>query len=145
MEIKFFVLMRGAFTPPPRIEEPVIMIPLSSLSALSSCFPCRGVCTMLLRQLIIQCTIRCLNPPTHMAIHLPRIVRTVPNVNLQSFLVCRLRTYVESLSVASEEHIWSTLVVVLCAALDTLTSSHYCQCRRSTTDSIFETHLDDTN
>jgi hypothetical protein len=28
MEIRFFVRMRGARTPPPRIEEPVMKIPL---------------------------------------------------------------------------------------------------------------------
>jgi len=28
MEIKFFVRMRGALTPPPRIEEPVMKMPL---------------------------------------------------------------------------------------------------------------------
>ena len=28
MDIRFFVLIRGAFTPPPRIDEPVMKIPL---------------------------------------------------------------------------------------------------------------------
>ena len=28
IDIKFFVLIRGALTPPPRIEEPVMKIPL---------------------------------------------------------------------------------------------------------------------
>lgn len=28
MEIRFFVLIRGALTPPPRIEDPVMKIPL---------------------------------------------------------------------------------------------------------------------
>lgn len=31
MEIKFFVLILGAFTPPPRIDEPVMKIPLEAL------------------------------------------------------------------------------------------------------------------
>ena len=29
IEIRFFVLIRGAFTPPPMMEEPVMNIPLS--------------------------------------------------------------------------------------------------------------------
>jgi hypothetical protein len=30
MEIKFFVRIRGALTPPPRMDTPVVQIPLSS-------------------------------------------------------------------------------------------------------------------
>jgi hypothetical protein len=36
MEIKFFVRIRGALTPPPRIETPVVQIPLRSCQ---SAFP----------------------------------------------------------------------------------------------------------
>jgi hypothetical protein len=32
MEIRFFVRMRGALTPPPRIDEPVIKMPLIYVS-----------------------------------------------------------------------------------------------------------------
>jgi hypothetical protein len=32
IEIRFFVRMRGAFTPPPRMEEPVMNMPLRAVS-----------------------------------------------------------------------------------------------------------------
>jgi hypothetical protein len=48
IEIKFFVLILGALTPPPRIEEPVMKIPLLTLSqyfVLSKLFLLDAQCT----------------------------------------------------------------------------------------------------
>jgi hypothetical protein len=42
MEIKFFVRMRGALTPPPRIDVPVMKMPLCDLSQLL--FLCLSLC-----------------------------------------------------------------------------------------------------
>jgi len=39
IEIKFFVRMRGALTPPPMIDVPVMKIPLCFVLAMSSYVP----------------------------------------------------------------------------------------------------------
>jgi len=39
MEIKFFVRIRGALTPPPRIEDPVMNIPLDVVNGLATYDP----------------------------------------------------------------------------------------------------------
>ncbi|SRR6266536_3712949 len=111
MEIKFFVRMRGALTPPPRIEEPVMKIPLDP-SQPKSPENSRMECpTMLLRQLINLCTIQYPLLPMPTAIHLRGIVRPTSSVNSSPPSTCRHRTYVESFSIAGKEHIWSRSVV----------------------------------
>lgn len=66
----------------------------------------RGVCTMLLQQLTILCTIQYPYLPMRMVIHLRGIVRTAPIVNLHRLPICQHWTYVESFSIACEEHIY---------------------------------------
>ena len=69
MEIRFLVRILGALTPPPRMEEPVMKIPLRDwLSVFDTLGRCTVVHTMLLRQLIARCKNRCLDLPRRMAI-----------------------------------------------------------------------------
>lgn len=104
MEIRFFVRMRGARTPPPIIEEPVMKIPLGLYQKRVGEGKSEKFTKLLLR-LIILCRGLCLNLPRRAVIRLQGIVRPIPNVNLHSNRVSKRRTYIESLSVASEEHI----------------------------------------
>lgn len=63
MEIRFLVRIRGALTPPPRIEEPVMKMPLEDLVRWG-CVGERLGRTMLLLLLRDRCRDRCLDLPT---------------------------------------------------------------------------------
>jgi hypothetical protein len=66
IEIRFFVRIRGALTPPPRIDEPVMKMPLQIVSEADAVNCGRIIYTRQLQQLINLCTNRCLSLPTHM-------------------------------------------------------------------------------
>jgi hypothetical protein len=74
MEMRFLVRIRGALTPPPMIEVPVMKMPLfeNQLRARSKLEAAR---TMLLQPLIILCTNQCPSLPMRKAIHLQGIVQ----------------------------------------------------------------------
>lgn len=103
IEIKFFVRIRGARTPPPIIEDPVIKIPLKSVRGYTD--GGRLMFTMQLQRLIILCKDRCLNLPKREVIHLRGIVRPEPNIKILFYTAFKRGTYIESFSVTSEEHI----------------------------------------
>lgn len=71
MDIRFFVLIRGALTPPPRMETPVVNIPLQQLpSATEPCLKVDAdVYTMLLRLQITRYIAQCPCPPTRKVKH----------------------------------------------------------------------------
>jgi hypothetical protein len=76
MEIRFLVRIRGALTPPPRMEEPVMKMPLfdghvesaTSVSAKEKKARRKGKGTKQLQQLIGLCRGRCLGLPRYMVI-----------------------------------------------------------------------------
>ncbi len=103
MEIRFFVLIRGARTPPPMIEEPVMKIPLGCVRL--GCNERKRWSTKQLQRLIIQCRVRYLNLPRREVICLREIVRSVSKINDHSQIAINRRTYIESFSIPSEEHI----------------------------------------
>ena len=78
IEIRFFVRIRGAFTPPPTMEDPVMKMPLMMLSATGSRLCARVTYRTMRRQRPIdQCRNRCPSLPKRKAIcsrgrHRPR-------------------------------------------------------------------------
>ena len=103
MEIKFFVRMRGARTPPPMIEDPVMRIPLREVRC---DYAGRGKKnTMLLLQPRGLCRVRCLSLPRHEVTRLREIAQPILDINLYSHRIFHPRTYIESFPVASEQHI----------------------------------------
>lgn len=76
IEIKFFVLIRGAFTPPPMIDEPVMNMPLNrSCQYRKQVSAPMCIHTMRRRPLTAQCTILFQGKPMRVATQTPGIVR----------------------------------------------------------------------
>lgn len=64
--IRFLVLMRGALTPPPRMDEPVTKIPLQCHEPTQPANKTKQRPTILHQGHSIQCTDQCLTTPRRM-------------------------------------------------------------------------------
>ena len=107
IEIKFFVRIRGALTPPPMIEEPVMKMPLPD-STLADVVVCPHVVerTMPLLRHLDRCIELFRDPPMRMEKRFREI--GPPGTSSVSLRLSPINasTYIESFSFPVEQHIY---------------------------------------